>query len=558
MKAKNGIICTLSVLLSISACSSVDLDPTDMYDMAYAMKNETNADLYLNSFYSIAAQWGSFGSCALGGANSNLSDGLTDILKYGSIAAGAGDCNLIMTVDGQQRVDQNYFDSWTTGYGLIRRINEALQALDTYNANFTASQSSRIRAELLFFRSHVQFNIMRCHASEKDDLGIIIHKTLSEMSVANKNTARKSVSESWDAILEDLNFACENLPEPSDARGRVHRYAACALKARAMLYARRYDEALSAVEAIEKSGLYRYISSYDEIFRSLDNSEVIWGIAYASGSYTHSFDRRYSMPGDYCLSGSKGGGYAGPTQEFVDAFDNADGSPFDPSDISRRYITNANVSGRDPRLHSCVLYNGAIWKDRVLQCYEGGEDQKYMPYGSTSTPGNTVTGYYMRKLLDETNRDYVLNGSSQSWPEFRYAEVELIKAECLAAKGEYALARGVVHALRQMRFGIEEVYTAEVSSWDSALDLILHERMIELCYEGHRFWDLRRCGRAISVLNGKKYSGVLWHKDGAGNFTPEAVSADMSAHKYPERFDRFPIPQSETRNNKSARQNSDW
>ena len=45
------------MLLSISACSSVDLDPTDMYDMAYAMKNETNADLYLNSFYSIAAQW---------------------------------------------------------------------------------------------------------------------------------------------------------------------------------------------------------------------------------------------------------------------------------------------------------------------------------------------------------------------------------------------------------------------------------------------------------------------------------------------------------------------
>ncbi|MGM9788288.1 MAG: RagB/SusD family nutrient uptake outer membrane protein [Candidatus Cryptobacteroides sp.] len=558
MKAKNGIICTLSVLLSISACSSVDLDPTNMYDISYAMKNETNADLYLNSFYSIAAQWGSFGSCALGGANANLSDGLTDILKYGSIAAGAGDCNLIMTVDGQQRVDQNYFDSWTTGYGLIRRINEALQALDIYNANFTSSQSSRIRAELLFFRSHVQFNIMRCHASEKDDLGIIVYKTLSEMSVANKNTARKSVSESWDAILEDLNYACENLPEPSEARGRVHRYAACALKARAMLYARRYDEALSAVKAIEDCQLFHYISSYDEIFQSLDNSEVIWGIAYASGEYTHSFDHKYSMPGDYCFSGSKGGGYAGPTQEFVDAFDNSDGSPFDPSDISRRYITNANVSSRDPRLRSCVLYNGAVWKDRALQCYEGGEDQKYMPYGSTSTPGNTVTGYYMRKLLDESNRDYVLNGSSQSWPEFRYAEVELIKAECLAAKEQYGQAREVVHVLRQMRFGIDEVYTPAVDSWDSALDLILHERMIELCYEGHRFWDLRRCGRAASVLNGKKYSGVLWHKDEAGNFTPEAVSADMSAHKYPERFDRFPIPQSETRNNTLARQNSDW
>lgn len=58
----------------LAACSSVDLTPTDRYDLAYAMKNETNAQLYLNSFYSIGAQWGSFGSCALGGANSNLSD----------------------------------------------------------------------------------------------------------------------------------------------------------------------------------------------------------------------------------------------------------------------------------------------------------------------------------------------------------------------------------------------------------------------------------------------------------------------------------------------------
>ena len=53
----------------LAACSSVDLTPTDRYDLAYAMKNEANAQLYLNSFYSIGAQWGSFGSCALGGAS---------------------------------------------------------------------------------------------------------------------------------------------------------------------------------------------------------------------------------------------------------------------------------------------------------------------------------------------------------------------------------------------------------------------------------------------------------------------------------------------------------
>lgn len=541
-----------------TACSSVDLEPTDRYDISYAMKNTTNANLYLNSFYPIGAQWGSFGSCALGGSNTNLSDGLTEILKYGATAAGTGDCNLIMTVDGQQRVDQNYFDCWTTGYGLIRRLNEALKALDDYSANFSDVEQKRIRAEILFFRSIVQFNMMKVHVSEKDDLGIIVYKGISEMSIANKNTARSTVAASWDAIAEDLEYACQNLPEPSASLGRVHRYAALALKARTMLYAQRYDEALSAVQAIEDSGLYGYIASYDEIFKTLDNSEVIWGIAYASATLTHSFDQKYSMPGDYCLNGSKGGGYAGPTQEFVDEFDNADGTAFDPSDASRRFITDANVASRDSRLASCVLYNGALWKGRALECFEGGEDQKYMPYGATRSPGNTVTGYYMRKLLDETNEDFVLNGSYQPWPEFRYAEMELIKAECLARGGDYAQARETVAALRKVRFGRDDVATGAIGTMDEALDVILHERMIELCYEGHRFWDLRRTGRARETLDGKTYTGVLWKRAASGGFTAESVSADMSAHRYPERFDRFPIPETEIKNNTAARQNSDW
>lgn len=553
-----NIVSATFFVFSISACSSVDLSPTNMYDISYAMKNEANANLYLNSFYPIGAQWGSFGSCALGGANANLSDGLTDILKYGATAAGTGDCNLIMTVDGQQRVDQNYFDSWTTGYGLIRRINEALQAADTYSANFSEQVLSRIKAELLFFRAHVQFNMLRVHGSQKDDLGIIVYKSLSEMSIENKNTPRSSLSDSWDAVAADLDFACVNLPDPASANGRIHKYAAYALKARAMLYAKRYDLSLSAIEQVEQSGLYGYIDSYDEVFKSLDNSEVIWGVAYASAVLTHSFDSKYSMPGDYCLNGSKGSGYAGPTQEFVDAFDNADGSPFNATNNPDRFITNELLSTRDPRLASCVLYNGALWKGRVVECYEGGVDQKYMPYGSTRNPGNTVTGYYMRKFLDESNTDFVLNGSYQCWPEFRYAELMLIKAECQAYLKDYSAASKTLLELRRKRFGREDVKMDVVDSWESALDVILHERMIELCYEGHRFWDLRRTGRAKQVLDGKKYTGVLWKKKSDGTFEATSVSADMSAHKYPERFDRFPIPLNEIKNNTEAKQNSDW
>ncbi len=544
-----------AAMLSFASCSSVDLDPTAQYDVAYAMSSEANANLYVNYFYQVIAQWGQFGSCALGGANSNMSDGLTDILKYGGIVSGTGDCNLIMTVSGQQSVTRNYFDSWTSGYSWIRRFNEALKYLDMYKANFSGDQYSRIKAEILFFRAHVEFMMMRSHASVKDGLGIILYDTLDEMSIATKDTERNTLGQCWDAIERDARFAIENLPEPATAAGRVHRYAAAALLARAMLYAERYDKALEAVKTVEDSNLYGYLDDYDSIFKSVDNSEVIWGFAYASGTLTHSFDLNYSMPGDYCLSGSKGGGWAGPTQEFVDAFDRADGTPYTID--GDRFITNENIGGRDPRLACCVLYNGAVWKDRPLECFEGGVDQKYMPYGSVNSPGNTVTGYYMRKLLDESNSDFQLNGSSQCWPEYRYAELELIKAECLAHNGKYDEARVVLSELRKVRFGREDVATAEISSWDSALDAILHERMIELCYEGHRFWDLRRTGRAKQVLDGKKYTGVLWRPSGSG-FVAESISADMGAHRYPDNFDRFPLPQSEISNNTKAKQNADW
>ena len=543
--------------LAAVACSSVDLSPTDRYDKSYAFKSVENAHRYLNYFYKEIYQFGQFGPNALGGSNANMSDGLTDILKYGGIVAGTGDCNLIMTVDGQQRATQNYFDAWTTCYGWIRRINEFLDALEQNREHFSQAEADCFQAEALFFRAWSYFLIMRCHASEKDNLGVIPYTDIHQMNAEGKDRERASVSESWDLIEADINFSIAHLPEKDQAIGRLHRYAALALKARAMLYAGRYASAKAAVEEINRSGGYAYEEDYDDIFASLDSKEAIWGYAFSAGELTHLFDSKYSQPGDVCLKGNFGSGLAGPTQEFVDMFDNADGTPFDISDASRRFITPDNVASRDPRLAKSVLYNQAEWKGRKLECYEGGVDQKYMPYGSVNSPGNTVTGYYIRKLLDPKNLDFLVNGSYQPWIEFRHAEMQLIYAECCASEKDYQTAWKTVSSLRAARFG-KEVYTAPINSWESALDVILKERAVELCFEGHRFWDLRRTGRAQKVLDGKKYSGVWWKPSGSGGFTPELIVCEMGARKYPERFDRFPIPQTEINNNTLAQQNSDW
>ena len=564
---KKIIYTLVSVILlgGVAACNVTDLDPNNKYGMDYGFKDQANVELYLNSFYPITANFGQFGSNALGGSNSSMSDGLTDILKYGAMVAGAGDCNLIMTVDGQQSISNNYFDAWTTCYGWIRRINEFLDGLEQNKSRFSEDQVNRFKAEALYYRGYAYFLIMRSHGiipskvTEAYDLGAILHLDINTQDAKNKTQARATVSATWDQIATDLKFAYTYLPAPEKANGRLNCDAAHALNARAMLYAERYDVAKASVEAIKSSSKkYGYIENYADIFKSLDNSEVIWGSAYASGVLTHSFDQKYSQPGDICTNDGKGSGYAGPTQEFVDSYDYADGTPFDINDAANRYITNENASVRDPRLEASILWNGAIWKKRALECYEGGVDQKYMPYGTVNSPGNTVTGYYIRKMMDESNLDFLVNGSYQPWIEFRYAEMMFIYAECLAHENEFAAARDVIVELRKVRFGREDVATPEVTDLESTIDLILKERATELCFEGHRFWDLRRTGRAAKVLGGKRYSGVLWKKNTDGSFTPTAVSCDMGSRKYPEKFDAFPIPQSEISNNVKADQNPGW
>ena len=199
---KKIIYTLVSVILlgGVAACNVTDLDPNNKYGMDYGFKDQANVELYLNSFYPITANFGQFGSNALGGSNSSMSDGLTDILKYGAMVAGAGDCNLIMTVDGQQSISNNYFDAWTTCYGWIRRINEFLDGLEQNKSRFSDDQVNRFKAEALYYRGYAYFLIMRSHGiipskvTEAYDLGAILHLDINTQDAKNKTQARATVS----------------------------------------------------------------------------------------------------------------------------------------------------------------------------------------------------------------------------------------------------------------------------------------------------------------------------------------------------------------------------
>lgn len=552
-------------ILGISSCLDVvDFAPTNRYTSDLAFESDENVRLYLNSFYPILQNYSQFGSLAMGG-NSTMSDGLTDILKYGGIVPGVGDANLIMTVDNYLSSAANPFNTWSSGYVWIRKINEFLVALEANKAKF-GSKAESYEAEARFFRAYMSFLIMRSHASEADDLGLIVRDNLSSMTEDNKAKARSTISQSWNFIEQDLNFCITNdrLAKTGVDAGQVNYYAAQALMARAMLYAKRYDKAIEAARTIQNN--YSYIDDYANIFNNINNTEVILGVYWKYPDLTHNLDLKYAPAGDVLGQGLQA--MAAPTQEFVDMYDMADGTIFDLSKsahLAIRFITDGNVDQRDPRLKATVLYNNSSWKNRKLKCYYDAAtnnfevDMKNFPYSKVNSPGNTITGYYMRKFIDEKNLEFVSKGSEQDWPEFRYAETMLILAECLAqSPATLEESKDIIHSLRQKRFKSNTIARPTYMNTTEAVDYILKERAVEFAFEGQRFWDLRRTGRALQVLNAKRYNAVKWTKNTDGTFTAELVSADTGIRRYYSKYDAFPIPDDEIRNNILAKQNKNW
>ncbi len=207
--------------------------------------------------------------------------------------------------------------------------------------------------------------------------------------------------------------------------------------------------------------------------------------------------------------------------------------------------------GREPRFYASVLYNGAAWKGRTVETFEGGVD------GFAFGGGTTCTGYYMRKLFDgskKTQTDGFLPGDL-TYYFMRYAEVLLIYAEAMAEQGSIDKALTALNKVRA-RAGFTTPVTA--GSKDEFMRLLRHERMVELAFEGHRFWDLRRWGLAKTVLNNTNCTGIKITKTGT-DWNYEKIDCDNGKKRvYPEKYDRFPIPTVEIQRNPLCEQFPEW
>lgn len=524
---KFGLLLGIFVMLGLSAC---DIEPelTDRYSDEIAWKNEKNLELYINGFYPIIGSYG----------NGVGMDAYADVLKMNTPTDGQNQYafgSLIITPNSDP------LGNWNWAYTWIRTCNEFLDGLNKYSAELDESAVKIAEGEVRFFRAYMYFVLGRDYGGS-----VILLGKLPETN----HHARCTPEECWNFVASELDFCASVLPEEWTAakKGKLTKGAAYGLKARAMLYAKRWKESSDAAKAVMDLGIYSLCADYAEVFKyrrsdGRNNPESIIEFGYTSPDFGYSFDYFYCPPGD------KGYAQVSPTENLVSAYQMADGTEF--SWNNDEHAANP-YQNREKRFYASILYNDASWKGRKIEAFEGGID------GYAVGGGSTCTGYYMRKLFDET-----VDSRKDGFPVgelthyfMRYAEVLLIYAEAMAEQNNLTEALKALNQIRQ-RAGFSNDLTADSKS--EFMVLLRHERMLELAFEGHRYWDLRRWDLAKSVLNNMHCSGVKPTKNDDGSFSYEIIDCDNGKTRvYPAKYNRFPIPTSEIQRNPLCEQYDEW
>lgn len=543
---------------SIQSCK-LDGMPGDRYTDAAIWKNAANVDLYMYGLYDQFKTY-AFGQFPIG--YNNATDAFTDIEKYTSNSMGNGTVNRLAYNPGQVNAASPSISVWDDAYGNIRRLNEFLNGMKLY-AKLTDEQKVQFEAEARYLRAYNYFWLARINGS------VIIMDKLPD----NKDKARSSEDEVWNFIASDLNFAAEHLPKewPAAQKGRVTKGAAYGLLSRAWLYAASvaeydnkqfnkdpltgvpsskkteyYQHAADAAEAVTGLGIYDLETDYAKAFLNNNSKESIFAVYYQRPGVTHQLDFYFSPPADVA-----GGGATGvPTAELVNEYEMADGRKFSWSEADMKADPYA---GREPRFYASILYNGASWKGRTINTTPDDDKEGYIDFKVNSDPRKTVTGYYQRKMLDETNTDILVLNSAQPWVEMRYAEILLIHAEALTKLGKIAEAKNSLNKVRG-RVGLPG--TAAVTP-EAMMAAIEHERKVELAFEGHRYWDLRRWRKAHIVLNNVRFHGHKVTVNGNG-FDYTEVDCDKENRYFPTSFYYMPITQTEIVNNQAMKQIQGW
>jgi hypothetical protein len=554
----------------LPSCKRAEVEPRDLYNYDLVFdpvdQNAVLAQQFLNNVYNFLPNGfnrisGDFLDAASGDAIPTFSN--TPVSFYNN--------GLISTTNNPDA----YFSN---SYNGIRQANIFLaNSNKLYVPSSNLTRTTTWNAEVRFIRAFLYFELLKRYGG----VPLIGDKifSLDDNLQLPRNTYAECVSyiiSECDAIKGQLNFE----PIAATNLGRIPRGAAIALKCRVYLYAAsplfngggipgdpnpaltgyptadptRWQNVITAAEELIALNAYSLVQSgktgYINIFNAKQNSEVILAKQAAND-----FNLETSQaPVGYNVNNSQSQGRTSPTQDFVDAFTMTNGLAI--TDPLSGYNPAAPYTNRDPRLDATVFYNGSAWLNRSggVQTFEGGLDK----------PNNTVTiqtrtGYYLRKFLSDFSTATSYSSQSHNFVYFRYGEILMNYAEALNEVGrtEDAVAQiGLIRKRAGILAGATLRYGIPVGiSQTSMRTLIQNERRIELSFEEHRFWDIRRWKIANAELN-KTLSGMQITKTAGGTFTYQVVP--VVTITFQDKLYHMPIPYNETVTDANLTQNYGW
>jgi starch-binding outer membrane protein, SusD/RagB family len=458
---------------------------------------------------------------------------------------------------------------WTLwDYSFVRDVNLAIENINSQGTSLDATTKKQSIAELRFLRAFIYFEMVKRMGGVPIVTHQLIYDFSGDPSALRQPRNKEVevydfIASELDAIMEDLG----NVSGSNPSNSRANKYTALALKSRAMLYAASiakynnlmaspittpngevgipaakaneyYQKSLDASNLIINSGLYQLKTNpsnpaqafYEAVTKKANNKEVIFVKDFLSSkAKRHSFS--YDNIARSLREDNLGSSAITPTLNLVEAFDYLDGSD---GALKIRNAANTDYiyynkpedifANKDARLAGTVLYPNSVFKGLIVEMQAGVMVWTGSGYntvegstlGSTYTDGKLLigasgphrsiqevsnTGFYLRKYIDDgplTSTRGIL--SDVWWVWFRLGEMYLNAAEAAYELGQTSTALTLVNKLRERAgFPANSLTTIDMNK-------IRNERRVELAFEDHRLWDLKRWRIADQVWNGNSAS----------------------------------------------------
>ncbi len=462
-----------------------------------------------------------------------------------------------------------YSNIWTKSYTAIADIHMYLEKIDQaditewqYNPDYSkwVQQLELFPYELRFLRAYFYFELFRAYG----DVPLV---TTTLTNAQANNIERTKADDIVKFIVEELDAVAPYLPvsyatEVEAEIGRATRVAAFALKARTLLYAAsplfnpsgdqtRWAKAAEACKFIldnaDAWGLklsdYGSLWGHDAFF----NPELIFGLGRGE---SNSFEMA-----NYPVGVENGSSGNCPTQSLVDQYEFQDNG----ETFAKRYPGSIDLNevdpyeGLDPRFALTVVKNGDEWptngaQKKAIETFVGG-------FNASPKYGATPTGYYLRKYVDGSCVTTADNQTTRrhTWILFRLGEIYLDFAEAAfyatgsANDKTYGLsANDAVNKLRNRPDIKMPKFTEDGDAWVERYE---RERLVELAFENHRFWDVRRWKKGAQYFRTIQVASIS---------SDLQLTRSTVTRQWDDKYYFYPIPQTELKKNPKLGQNQGW